>query len=159
MEDKKRVYCISNLVDGLTKYKVYEVEYIHHGQTVYYDIINDNGVKSTHNANDFVDTKQVVIKGYKSYGDFLLGFKWTIELLKRKGIKIDVHDDFLLEKYNYKIKNSLSREDKDLIKIAKEINDESIIKVVDIPIDVKYDIQSEECGFAEIIIEKHREWC
>ena len=126
MQDKKRVICISNLVDGLTKDKVYKVEYIHHGQTVYYDIINDNGVKSIHNANDFVNTKQVVIKGEKSY---------------------------------FQILSSMSREDKDLIKIAKEINDESIIKIVDIPIDVKYDIQSEECGFAEIIIEKHREWC
>ena len=125
MEDKKRVYCISNLVDGLTKYKVYEVEYIHHGQTVYYDIINDNGVKSTHNANDFVDTKQVVIKGEKSY---------------------------------FQILSSMSREDKDLIKIAKEINDESIIKVVYIPIDVKYDIRKNKYGFNEIIIEKHREW-
>ena len=82
-------------------------------------------MKSTHNANDFVDTKQVVIKGEKSY---------------------------------FQILSSVSRENKDLIKIAEEINDESIIKVVDIPIDVKYDIQSEECGFAEIIIEKHREW-
>ena len=125
MEDKKRVYCISNLVDGLTKYKVYEVEYIHHGQTVYYDIINDNGVKSTHNANDFVDTKQVVIKGEKSY---------------------------------FQILSSMSREDKDLIKIAKEINDESIIKVVYIPADIDYYIQSGECSFAETVVEKHRRW-
>lgn len=199
MENKKRVICTNDLTEGLTKDKVYEVEQIHYGQTVYYDVIDDNGVKSTHNANDFVDTKQVVINCEESYKGLLNPY-WIVELFKRKGevlygycwnaepydsyyYLIDVKNynnfkdmNYILYSYkkiegkiyddsdfddlidSYDIFDGLSREDKDLIDIAKEINDESIIKIVDIPADIDYYIQSGECSFAETVVEKHRRW-
>lgn len=206
METKKRVICITDLTDGLTKDKVYEVNYIHYGQTVYYDVTDDNGNGCIHRTDDFIDTKQVVVNsdGARTTSIPALTPYWIVELFKRKGnilyayewnydengdcyyelINIDNYKDFktmynimysykkiegriyesnnsiVFEEsiYEYSLFNKISREDKDLIDIVKEINNESVIKIVDIPIDVKYYIQSEECGFAEIIVEKHREW-
>lgn len=51
-----------------------------------------------------------------------------------------------------------NREDQDLISIAKEINDESIIKIVEIPKDIEYEIGLKECELGEIIAEKRRIW-
>lgn len=51
-----------------------------------------------------------------------------------------------------------NREDKDLIEIAKKINNEKIIKIVEIPIDVKYEVLDCECVVGEYIEEKHRIW-
>ena len=71
-----------------------------------------------------------------------------------------VNDDFL-----YIIKNEIelddfqkeiSREDEELIKIAEEINNEDYLKIIEIPIDVKYDIKYKNGN--EYIEEKHREW-
>lgn len=51
-----------------------------------------------------------------------------------------------------------NREDADLIKIAKEINDTSIVKIVKIPSNVKYKITFEDNTLNEVIVEKHRIW-
>ena len=51
------------------------------------------------------------------------------------------------------------REDKVLIDIAREINNEKLIKIVEIPDDVEYDVVEFDCGFGEYIAEKHRTWC
>lgn len=58
----------------------------------------------------------------------------------------------------YSMFDKISREDKDLIDIVKEINNEEIIKIVNIPIDVEYSIEELGCSFAEEIEEKHRRW-
>ena len=50
------------------------------------------------------------------------------------------------------------REDEDLINIAKEINDENIIKIIEIPVDIEYDIWQNECDCGEHIRETHRTW-
>jgi len=51
-----------------------------------------------------------------------------------------------------------NREDEILIQIAKEINNKKILKVIDIPDDVEYDIIENECCMSEYIAEKHRVW-
>lgn len=50
------------------------------------------------------------------------------------------------------------REDEILIEIVKEINDRDIIKIVEIPDDVKYYVEQSDCGFSESVVEKHRVW-
>lgn len=50
------------------------------------------------------------------------------------------------------------REDKRLIDIAKEINNEELIKIIEIPDDVEYEVVQSECGFSEWVEEKHRVW-
>lgn len=50
----------------------------------------------------------------------------------------------------------INREDEELIKIAEEINNEDYLKIIEIPIDVKYDIKYKYGN--EYIEEKHREW-
>lgn len=50
------------------------------------------------------------------------------------------------------------REDKTLIGIAKEINNEDLIKIIEIPDNVEYDIVESDCGFDEWVEEKHRVW-
>ncbi len=51
-----------------------------------------------------------------------------------------------------------NREDKVLIDIAEEINDEKLIKIIEIPDDVEYNIVQSNCGFREYVEEKHRVW-
>lgn len=51
-----------------------------------------------------------------------------------------------------------NREDKVLIDIAKEINDEKLIKIIEIPDDVEYNVVQSDCGFREYVEEKHRVW-
>ncbi len=48
------------------------------------------------------------------------------------------------------------REDPILIEIAKEINNEEMIKIVEIPDDVSYHVV--DVGFEEHIVENHRIW-
>lgn len=50
------------------------------------------------------------------------------------------------------------REDKMLIDIVKEINNEELIKIIEIPDDVEYEVVQSECGFSEWVEEKHRVW-
>lgn len=56
------------------------------------------------------------------------------------------------------INEDISREDKDLVAIAKEINNKNIIKVVEIPDDVEYEILDYECAIGEYIREISRTW-
>ena len=197
MESKKRVICLNDLVDGITKDKAYEVKCIHYGQTVYYEIIDDFGVVHTCGSSEFIDTKQVVITGGDNCTGLLTPY-WMIEYFKRKGKELYVYDWNCDEKnvsyyelidtnnckefkkiyhisYSYKkiegrildsndlideysLFDEISREDKDLIDIVKEINNKKVIKIVDIPFDVDYYIEEGQCGFAETICEKHRKW-
>lgn len=64
-------------------------------------------------------------------------------------------DENILIEY-YDITND--REDKDLITITEKINNSSIIKVVEIPIDVEYEIKDYDCAIGEYIEECHRSW-
>lgn len=200
MGNKKRVCCISDLIDGLTKDKVYEVESFYNTKQglVFYCIIDDYGKLVTCDSLHFMDTKQVVINGGENYSELLTPY-WLVELFKRKGRELylyeekdDLSDSWyqLTEPNNYNsfqeiysimfsfkkldkivydedyinlisrwdILDDISREDKDLIDIAREINDESIIKIVDIPANVDYYVKKYECDFGEYIVEKHREW-
>lgn len=50
------------------------------------------------------------------------------------------------------------REDKTLIDIVKEINNENLVKIIEIPDDVEYEVVQSECGFSEWVEEKHRVW-
>lgn len=51
-----------------------------------------------------------------------------------------------------------NREDKVLIDIAKEINNEKLIKIIEIPDDVEYNVVRSDCGFREYVEEKYRVW-
>lgn len=51
-----------------------------------------------------------------------------------------------------------NREDQVLIDIAKEINNTTLIKIIEIPNDVEYNIVQSDCGFNEYVEEKHRVW-
>ena len=200
MKTIKRVIALNDLTDNITKDKVYKVKYIHYGQTVYYDVIDDNGKKSTHRADDFIDTKQVVINEDDARVSIIPSLTpyWTVELFKRKGKILyaydwdyDKNDDSYYELIDvnsckefkkiyhiaysyekierrildssdlideYSLFDEISREDKDLIAIVKEINNKKVIKIVDIPFDVDYYIEDGQCGFAETICEIHRKW-
>lgn len=50
------------------------------------------------------------------------------------------------------------REDKILIDIVSEINNEKLVKIIEIPNDVEYDVVQSDCGFNEYVEEKHRIW-
>lgn len=81
-------------------------------------------------------------------------------LLKNVGEEITKSDfekvDFnlLLDEYNM----FKDREDKILIDIVKEINNENLIKIIEVPDDVEYDVVQSNCGFSEWVEEKHRLW-
>lgn len=81
----------------------------------------------------------------KNVGDFLLEEEWNNLEFNESDI-IDIYDLFE------------DREDSDLIEIAKEIDNKDLIKVVEIPADVKYEIHQSECGFNEWIQEVSRTW-
>ncbi|WP_275372586.1 hypothetical protein [Clostridium tertium] len=51
----------------------------------------------------------------------------------------------------------IDREDSDLIKVVKLVDDKSIIKCIEIPDEVEYTIEVSEKG-NEYIEEKHRKW-
>lgn len=195
MEIIKKVIALNNITNNITKNKVYEVSYIHYGQTIYYDVIDDNGIKSTHRADDFIDAKQIVIKGLDNYYGLLTPY-WLVEYINRKynkqlyiyDTKEDEESYFLLQEsanYNdfcksydecysykeikgkvkcaedfiltYELLNEISREDEILIQIAKEINNEEYLKIIDIPFDVDYYISQYDDG-SECVEENHRKW-
>jgi len=195
METIKRVIALHSIEHHITKDGVYEVKYIHYGQTVYYDVIDDNDKKSTHRADDFIDAKQIVIKGLDNYYGLLTPY-WLVEYTNRKYNKqlyiYDTEEDeescFLLQKstnyndfckfynecYSYKeiegkvkcaedfiltheLLDKISREDGILIQIAKEVNNEEYLKIIDIPFDVNYYISQYDDG-SECVEENHRKW-
>lgn len=66
----------------------------------------------------------------------------------------DVDEQIFVSEYDM-FKN---REDQVLIDIAKEINNTTLIKIIEIPNDVEYNIVQSDCGFNEYVEEKHRVW-
>lgn len=88
------------------------------------------------------------------YSDKVFSFK-----LYKDGTKYDFDTLEIIQLYFlFKDKNLLNREDSILIEIAKEINNPSLIKIIEIPYDVDYNIYDNECCGGEYISEKHREW-
>lgn len=79
-------------------------------------------------------------------------------LTKNVGEEITNLDDLQNDILFYEFDMFEDREDKDLIEIAKEINDTDLIKIVEIPDDVEYNVVQSECGFSEYVEEKHRVW-
>lgn len=76
-------------------------------------------------------------------------------------IEISNRDIYDVDGFVYahlEIEEYTNREDKDLIAIAKEINDKKKIKVIEIPDDVQYEILEYECAIGEYIREIAREW-
>lgn len=67
----------------------------------------------------------------------------------------DLDDELLFDECNM----FENREDKVLLDIAKEIDNEELIKIIEIPDDVQYNIVQSGCGFSEWVEEKHRVWC
>lgn len=67
----------------------------------------------------------------------------------------DLDDELLFDECNM----FEDREDKVLLDIAKEIDNEELIKIIEIPDDVEYNIVQSGCGFSEWVEEKHRVWC
>ena len=198
MEDKKRIICINDLVDGLRKDDIYEVEQeLNVYGIIYYTVKDKYGVFNDFLADRFVDTKQVVISCNNNYSGLLTPY-YMVEYFKRKrkelfvfavnGVIDDeyylINDDKVFSDYNdftssyydvyysyastptlenefmpkYDLADSISREDEILIQIAKEINNEDYLKVVDIPFNVKYDVVQWECDLGEYVEEKHRRW-
>lgn len=84
---------------------------------------------------------------------------YAFYLTENVGTVIEEFNDELESKMIYEFDMFEDREDKILIDIAKEINNEKLIKIVEIPDDVEYDVIQYECGFSEYIAEKHRTWC
>ena len=188
MEYKKRVICINDLVDGLNKDDVYEVEKeLNVYGIIYYTVKDKYGVFNDFLADRFVDTKQVVISGGDNYTGLLTPY-WIVEYFKRKGKELFIHmdEDYPKDnldynifertysvKYSYKrfeseiskediiyrwqLLKEISREDETLIQIAKEVNNEEYLKIIDIPIDVDYYISQYDDG-SECIEENHRKW-
>ena len=93
MKDKKRVICINDLVDGLNKDDVYEVEKeLNVYGIIYYTVKDKYGVFNDFLADRFVDTKQVVIIGKESCYNILSSPYWIIEYYKRKNIKLFIYN-------------------------------------------------------------------
>ena len=80
-----------------------------------------------------------------------------IYLTKNFGDIIKI-DDTMNESIIYEHDMFKDREDKILIDIVKEIDNEKLIKIVDIPNDVEYNVVQSDCGFREYVEEKHRIW-
>ena len=196
METKRKVVCINDSIDKLTKDNIYEVQGYKYDKDcyLYYITTDDNGVYCIHKATNFINTKQVVIS-CEDNCDKLLTPYWTVEYFKRKGkelfvfAKIGVEEDEycligndkVFSDYNnfnesyydvyysytsifedtmskYDLFDKISREDEVLIQIAKEINDDKYLKIIDIPFNIEYDIREYECSLGEYISEKHRTW-
>lgn len=196
-EAKKKVICIDDSIDGLTKDKVYEVEYTHdvyYGQSEYYGITDDNGKYHRCRANNFINTKQVVVSGSENCSGLLNPY-WMVEYFKRQGKELFIFEEVEDEEYvfyklqelsssynnftksyyglyysynksedgvqfitKYDLSEEISREDEILIQIAKEINNEEYLKIINIPFDVEYIIRDCECSCGDYISEKHRTW-
>lgn len=68
--------------------------------------------------------------------------------------EIEKYYDDVIFHYDY----TEDREDKDLITICEQANNEEMAKIVEIPDDIGYEIDTLECGIGEIVVEKHRVW-
>ena len=197
METKKRVISIGEYNHNLTKDKVYEVEKIRYSYNKIYYIKNDEGdiEEYVDHKYDFIDAKQIVIKGLDNYYGLLTPY-WLVEYINRKynkqlyiyDTKEDEESYFLLQEsanyndfcksydecYSYKeikgkvkcaedfilrheLLDEISREDEILIQIAKEVNNEEYLKIIDIPFDVDYYISQYDDG-SECVEENHRKW-
>lgn len=98
-------------------------------------------IKELNNEKDnYVNIRY--LKDY--YGDLLTDDMFK-HLRRTRPIKVYMYD---------KLKN---REDKNLIKIVKQIEN-SKAKILEIPENIKYTIEQYECANGEYIEEKHREW-
>ena len=80
-------------------------------------------------------------------------------LTKNIGEQLEKLDDLDDELFFDECNMFEDREDKVLLDIAKEINDEELIKIIEIPDNVEYNIVQSSCGFSEWVEEKHRVWC
>jgi hypothetical protein len=101
------------------------------------------------------------------FGGFALSLKAMEEIAKRKNWKVKV-DSELLEFYLWETENgivfdhAILRNDKDLIEVIERLGKEanttgSNIKIVEIPADVNWQIEEDDCG-REWIAEVHRTW-
>lgn len=82
-------------------------------------------------------------------------------LKKDKGDWLEASEEKVCHDSNlviYHFEYEKNREDTDLIKVTKERNNEEFMKIVNIPKNVEYHIESEECDIGEIIVESHRTW-
>lgn len=79
-------------------------------------------------------------------------------LTKNIGEEFEKLDDLDYELFFDECNMFEDREDKVLLDIAKEINNEELIKIIEIPDDVEYNIVQSDCGFSEWVEEKHRVW-
>ena len=79
-------------------------------------------------------------------------------LLDNFGNIIEEITDEIAQKVVNEYDTFKDREDKTLIDIVKEINNENLVKIIEIPDDVEYDVAESDCGFSEWVEEKHRVW-
>lgn len=104
---------------------------------------DDNYIYKLANANELDDNTCIYCPLYvtKSFGD-------TIENLTDEICEYIIEDHDMFK----------DREDELLIGVAKEINNKELIKIIEIPDDVEYNIVESDCGFSEWVEEKHRIW-
>ena len=82
----------------------------------------------------------------------------SLYLLDNFGDIIEEITDEIAQKVVNEYDMFKDREDKTLIDIVKEINNENLVKIIEIPDDVEYDVLQSDCGFSEWVEEKHRVW-
>lgn len=99
METKIRIICTEDLIDGLTKDKVYEIN-SNEAKELYYGIIDDNGEYCRCRANNFINTKQVVVVGSDNCSGLLTPY-YMVEYFKRKGKELFVFDEDKVVNYKY----------------------------------------------------------
>ena len=94
MEDKRKVVCISDSIDKLTKDNIYEIQDYKYDKDgyLYYITTDDNGVYCIHKATNFINTKQVVIITGDNYSGLLTPY-YMVEYFKRKGKDLYVFAD------------------------------------------------------------------
>lgn len=83
---------------------------------------------------------------------------YPLYLLDNFGDIIEEITDEIAQKVVNEYDMFKDREDKTLIDIVKEINNENLVKIIEIPDDVEYDVAESDCGFSEWVEEKHRVW-
>lgn len=107
------------------------------------EIFEDDFIYVLQDANELDDNTEIYHGYYliKNIGD-------TIKSLD------DLDDEVFFPEYDM----FTDREDQTLIDIANEVNNTDLVKIIEIPYDVEYNIVRSECGFNEYIVEKHRTW-
>lgn len=99
---------------------------------------------------------------YKENADFNDFNKVTfdIDMYAYKDFGDEILEEYPMDLYVYNIDMILNcikmREDKTFIKLIDSLIKDNIVKIIDIPEDVKYFIQENEIG--ECIVEEHRVW-